>query len=527
MARCTHPLIALFGAVAMLAVALTTLVPIGTLWIYADSLSDRASGLVLGSADIAAIRFTLLQACVSALLSVGLAIPVARAVFRHRFFGREFLISALGAPFLLPVIVAVLGILEVWGRSGWISSMLLAAGYERISIYGLAGVLLAHVFFNLPLATRMLLQAWSRIPAEHFNLAEQIGMKPGDTFRHVEWPMLRSVLPGAFLLIALICASSFAVVLALGGGPKATTLELAIFESIRFDFDLGRAAVLALVQFALGITIAIVAFSSNRQIVFGGGYQLAFRSWERPWNWQTLVDTVAIALVVILLGLPMTAIVLDGIWQLTGLPVAIWPALWNSILISLASTAVSISLALALTARIVSLAPGAAKAVEAFALLSLSASPLVIGTGLFLLLKPFANPYLLALPVTALVNSAMTLPIAVRILVPAQRRAVEIHGPLLDSLGMTGWASIRLVYWPALRAPVGFAAGIAAALSMGDLGVVALFAPPDFETLPLMVYRLMGAYRTDLASGAALVLVVSSFLIFHLLDRGGRLGRVA
>ena len=77
------------------------------------------------------------------------------------------------------------------------------------------------------------------------------------------------------------------------------------------------------------------------------------------------------------------------------------------------------------------------------------------------------------------------------------------------------------VILPRLRGPLGFAAGLAAALSMGDLGVIALFAGDAQETLPLAMYRLMGAYRMDAAAGAALVLLVLSYALFWVCDRGG------
>ncbi|MDE0211034.1 MAG: thiamine/thiamine pyrophosphate ABC transporter permease ThiP, partial [Boseongicola sp.] len=85
-----------------------------------------------------------------------------------------------------------------------------------------------------------------------------------------------------------------------------------------------------------------------------------------------------------------------------------------------------------------------------------------------------------------------------------------------------GWARLRLVVLPRLRRPLGFSAGQAAALSMGDLGVIALFANPDTATLPLQVYRLMGAYRMEEAGGAAVLLLALSFGVFWILDRGAR-----
>ena len=129
-----------------------------------------------------------------------------------------------------------------------VNSALVWLGLHAISIFGFHGVVLAHVFFNLPLAIRLILQGWLVIPAERFRLAASLNAPVG---RLLEWPMLRAVVPGVFLVIFLICLTSFAVALTLGGGPRATTVELAIYQALRFDFDLGRAALLACVQFGL------------------------------------------------------------------------------------------------------------------------------------------------------------------------------------------------------------------------------------------------------------------------------------
>jgi thiamine transport system permease protein len=158
--------------------------------------------------------------------------------------------------------------------------------------------------------------------------------------------------------------------------------------------------------------------------------------------------------------------------------------------------------------------------------MSLAASPFVVGTGLFILLHPVADPFALALPVTAAVNAAMALPFVLRALLPALAEARRIDGRLADSLGMAGFARFRLAVWPRLRPAAGLAAGLAAALSMGDLGVIALFAPPELATLPLLMQRLMAAYRADAAAGTALVLVGLTFLVFAAFDRWGR-GRAA
>jgi thiamine transport system permease protein len=92
---------------------------------------------------------------------------------------------------------------------------------------------------------------------------------------------------------------------------------------------------------------------------------------------------------------------------------------------------------------------------------------------------------------------------------------------------MTGLARLRHAILPRLKRPLGFGAGLAAAFSMGDLGVITLFSTPGQGTLPLEMYRLMGAYRTDDAQGAAVVLMTLTLALFWIFDRGGRLDAIA
>jgi thiamine transport system permease protein len=160
--------------------------------------------------------------------------------------------------------------------------------------------------------------------------------------------------------------------------------------------------------------------------------------------------------------------------------------------------------------------------VEVSATLPLATSGLVLGTGLFLLVQPFVSPMRLALPVTVLVNTALTLPFLYRILLPGARAMQADYGRLADSLALSGWSRLRWLVLPRLARPLGFGGGIAAALSMGDLGVIALFAGEQQATLPLVVSQLAGAYRIEAAAAASLVLVTLSFALFWACDAGGR-----
>lgn len=491
------------GTVAAVLVLILT---IGTL----GAVAYRAEwGSGLSAADWAAIRFTVSQALVSAFISVVLAIPVARALARRRFPGRQMLITLLGAPFLLPVIVAVLGLLAVFGREGVLNGLLAAMGLPPISIFGFHGVVLAHVFFNLPLAVRLVLQGWLSIPAERFRLAATLD---ASVLRLLEWPMLRAVVPGAFLVIFLICLTSFAVALTLGGGPRATTVELAIYQALRFDFDLGRAALLACIQFGICVVAAVLAWRVTLADAMGVGLDRVVQRWDlsRPWLDYAMILAAALFLLV-----PLGMIVLRGLPGLLLMPETIWAAAVRSVVVAIGSAVLCIIMALALALR-----GGAWVAV--IGVLPLAASGLVVGTGAFLIVFPFIRPADVALLVTMLVNATLALPFALRAIAPAVARVQVDYGRLAASLGVSRWGWIRLIVIPRVRKPLGFAAGLAAALSMGDLGVIALFAGQAEETLPLAMYRLMAAYRMDAAAGAALVLLALSLLLFWICDRGGR-----
>ncbi len=507
-----------WGAIALLlAVSLGSLLAV---WIKTDI------SVGFNPSDTRIIRFTVMQALLSALISIALSVPIARALARQNFRGRQIFITFLGTSFILPVIVAVFGILAIWGRSGLFSGILTVTGGQPLNIYGMTGIILAHVFFNLPLATRLVLQGWISVPTEHYRLCAQLGMTSKDVIKHLEHPILRAVLPPAFLTIFLLCITSFAVALTLGGGPRATTVELAIYQALRFDFDLPKAALFATFQFMLCTTIAFLALSFAKPTTFSIGMGRPAKRWDGQSGLNKYRDISLLILTGLFLFLPLAAILFKGILHLPKIPASVMAASMNSIMISLSSATLCIGLALIISCLIVRLTQNnkpAAHLVEGISFLSLVASPFVIGTGLFIMIFPLISPFKLALPITALINAIMALPFAIRIILPAMQRAESSYGRLADSLGMSQPVRFRLAIWPHLKPSAGFAMGLAAALSMGDLGVITLFATPDSGTLPLIMYRLMASYQIEAASAVALMLITISLGLFWLFDKGGRI----
>ena len=244
------------GSLATLLLISVALLAFGALWSAAPENDWRS---VLQDDYLHhVIAFSFGQALLSALLSLLPAVPLARALYRRRFPGRQLLLRLCAMTLVLPVLVAVFGLLTVYGRVGWLAQLCQLAGIDyHFSPYGLSGILLAHVFFNLPLATRLMLQALESIPAEQRQLAAQLDLRGWHHFRLLEWPWLRRQLLPTGALIFMLCFASFATVLSLGGGPQATTIELAIFQALSYDYDPGRAALLALIQLGCCVTLVL------------------------------------------------------------------------------------------------------------------------------------------------------------------------------------------------------------------------------------------------------------------------------
>ncbi|RUX88130.1 ABC transporter permease subunit, partial [Mesorhizobium sp. M7D.F.Ca.US.004.01.2.1] len=261
------------------------------------------------------IRFTLWQAALSTLLSVVPALFVARALSRHpRFFGRAFILQLFAVPLALPAIVAALGILALYGRAGYFAGVLaVIGGGSWPGIYGLSGILVAHVFFNLPLATRLFLEALQTIPADQWRLASQLGMSARPAFRLIEWPTLRAAMPGVAGLVFMLCITSFTIVLILGGGPAATTLEVGIYQALRFDFDPARAVTLTLLQIALTFIVVLALTRLGANVVGDTNLPVAQRRYLLVNGAETWLNAMLIVLALLFVVGPMAATVTAGL----------------------------------------------------------------------------------------------------------------------------------------------------------------------------------------------------------------------
>lgn len=506
------------GAICLAVIGLFIAIAVGAL-LSLDAGPDGAVSF-LDPETLSILRFTLLQAGLSTVLSVGLAVAVARALARQaRFPGRVWLVRLMAVPMGLPVLIGALGLVGIWGRKGVVNEALGALGAGApFSIYGLAGILLAHVFFNLPLATRLMLSGLERIPGEYWLMSAGLGMKPLSIFRFVEWPVLRPLLPGIAGLVFMLCATSFTLVLVLGGGPAATTIEVAIYQALRFDFDPSRAVSLALLQIVVtGVILgAMTLFPAPRDP--GTTIGRAPRRLDGEKMVPRLIDGLVLTAAILLVGAPLLSIVVAGVRADLGRLLtekAFLSAAGTSLAIALAAGLLAVGACVAIVRARAAVETQRSRSILASvfsALLSGTSSlvllvpTVVLATGWFLVLWPLDGIARFAPVIVVAINALLALPFAIRVIEPAFRSHRTRTDRLAASLGLSGFDRLRLVDWPVLKRPLLMGLSFAMALSLGDLGAVALFGSENLATLPWLIYNRMGSYRTNDADGLALIL---------------------
>jgi len=512
------------GAIASLLMLLVAMLALGSLWRHAPQMSGAS--LWQNPYLWHVIRFTFWQALLSALCSVLPAILLARALFRRRFPGRQLLLRLCAMTLVLPVLVAVFGILSVYGRQGWLAQICGWLGVDyRFSPYGLQGILLAHVFFNLPLAARLLLQALENIAVEQRQLAAQLGMNAWQQFRFVEWPAIRRQIFPAAALIFMLCFASFATVLSLGGGPQATTIELAIFQALSYDYDLSRAATLALIQLFCCLALVLLSQKLSQALPVGQTHSQRWRNPDDSWL-RRIADTVLVGLALMLILPPLLAVITDGINRAAvGVlqQPALWQALWTSVRIALGSGIVCVLLTMMLlwSSRELRLRQrnGWAQAMDLSGMLILAMPGIVLATGFFLLLGDTTGMPQSPWPLVIMTNALMAVPYALKVLDNPMRDVAERYTPLCLSLDMHGWQRLRWVELSALKRPIAQALAFACVLSLGDFGVIALFGNENFRTLPFYLYQQIGSYRSQDGAVTALLLLLLCFLLFTLIEK--------
>ena len=485
--------------------------------------------------------FTVWQAAASALIAVALGLPGAYVLYRCRFPGRMAVRALVTVPFVLPTIVVALAFRTLFAADGPLGSW----GWDG----SIAVILAAHVFLNYAVVVRTVGSSWAHLDSRPAEAARSLGAGPLRVFVTITLLSLLPAIAAAFVMVFLFCATSFGIMLILGGSYYGT-LETEIYRQTAQIGDLRAAAVLSMLQLVLVVVVLLVASAIRRR----GEATLRLRAsvdLARPLRRADLPAAAVTAAVGVLLLAPLMVLVVRSLRTPNGWGLDNYRALSgtgeNNVLVTPVVSALGFSLRTALAAAALSvligvllsvvlarrprrrLARRAVGTLDAMVMLPLGISAVTVGFG-FLIALDTPPLDLRSSPLLIPIAQAMvTIPLVVRMVLPVLRAADDRLRQAAAVLGagpIRVWCSVDL---PIMSRALAGAGAFAFAVALGEFGATTFIARPENPTLPVVIGRLIsrpGSTNAGMALAAAVILAGLCAVSVFLVDAavGGRRG---
>ena len=188
--------------------------------------------------------FSIKLGSLTALFATLLALPMAFALHRYRFRGRDALVAMTLGPLMLPSLVTGVGLLQLFELMG------------LRQYVGFAALLVGHVVICMPFAVRTVAISLSTLPPNVELAAASLGATRLATLRHVVLPLVKTgVIAGAvFAFIHSFTDVNLSVFLARPGEVPITVKILGFLE-FGFAPTLAAVAVITLLLPLVLVTI--------------------------------------------------------------------------------------------------------------------------------------------------------------------------------------------------------------------------------------------------------------------------------
>ncbi|ULJ59528.1 ABC transporter permease [Wielerella bovis] len=450
------------------------------------------------------IIWTIFQAALTVALTTLLGIPIAWVLARLNFVGRKLILRLLMLPFIMPTLVAGMGVLALFGEHGF-----LWRGWADTA----ALLLYGNVFFNLPVMIRAAYQGFIAVPANRLAAAQTLGANTWQRFWHVELPVLRTWLAGAACLVFLYCFSGFGLALLLGG-PHYATIEVEIYQLIAYELNMASAAVL--VWLVLGVT-ALAGIASAWFARHHNTAEIHTRQPEKP---RTLAEKslllLAFSLLLLTCAMPLCAVFFQAAFAGTAWQVLwdaeTWAAVWNTVRFS--------AMAVVMAAILGGLHAAIARrfrAIRGFTFLPFMVSPVCLSFGVLLLYPDWSA----TLPMLIALYALLAYPFVTKDILATWDTLPENYTQAARVFGANPFQAVLHVILPLLLPAMRRGLTLAAATCIGEFAASLFLSRPEWTTLTTLIYRYLskvGSENYHKAMVLTLLLMILSGVAFLALD---------
>jgi molybdate transport system permease protein len=220
-----------------------------------DLVAQLGSDVVLDAIIVTAKANAIAQALI---LLVGT--PAAYLIASRGFRGRDFVVTLVELPLVLPPAVAGIGLLAAFGRFG-----LLGGTFEVLGIsisFTATAVVLAVTYVASPFYVRQAIASFEALDHALLDASRTLGAGPARTFFRIALPLAgRGLAAGAALSFARGIGEFGATIMFAGSLQGVTqTLSLAIYAQFDLDFDVALAlgALLVIVSAVILLSVKLI-----------------------------------------------------------------------------------------------------------------------------------------------------------------------------------------------------------------------------------------------------------------------------
>jgi thiamine transport system permease protein len=351
---------------------------------------------------------------------------------------------------------------------------------------------------------RILGTKWQTLDPKYSEVATTLGVSRWQIFTKVTLPFLKSSLISALTIVFLFCATSFGVVLLLGGRTYQT-LETTIYFQTNYQLNLQNAAGLTAVQILLiACLIAVSVVLPKNQGFSRGVHLIPSKIWQ-----QVLGSIAVVAISVFPLIRLLISARIDWVQTVRNafsvnkyLGISLIDAFGNSLIIAVFATVICVAACLAIVfAKFDWL--------NQLITVPLGISSVVLGYGLLI---AFGTEFWI-IPIA---QSLVAIPIVVRTVAPILNSLDPKFSEISTVLQVGALRRFRKLIWPLVRLAVSVVCGLSLAISIGEFGATAFLVRPNTPTLPVAIYRLLSVPGSENFHLALLGAVILTFFTIGL-----------
>ncbi len=471
----------------------------------------------------------------TALLSVGLGIPLAFFTVKVATPGRGLFRVLLALPLITPPFISAFATILLLGRTGVITQLLGRVGLPEVYIYGPAGLILTHVLHFTPLAYLTVAAGLQVVPAAVEEAAASLGSGTARTLTRVVLPYIRPRVLMAAVLVFLASFGDVGAPLLLAGNFRVLPLETyTAFNSFQVD----RRVSLVLASWSIILAFLVLLIVKRLMARTQVSHTFTTRTFvhrDRPLRWLGLGFCLTVTGV---LFLPYVVTVISSfgtVWTTGLLPAAFTLRNYQFILTNFHGIKNSLILSAVATPLCVGLAFGLGKLFREYGaragwldylvLLPFVIPGVVIGIGLvksYPGFQPLGFPLLLPIA-----YSVRRLPYAVRVVTAGYSRVDRTLEEASLGLGASPWRTFWRVTWPQLMPTLAATSVMAFIRIITELGSTLIILPPGWRTATVAIFYYAAEGFIGRASAISVVLIglVALGSALANLDYGRLLGR--